>query len=223
MAPGSVVGLRNTWFFTNRFLTIPWEVNKLKTNSIAKRVTIAILALIFLLTFVSVAPALAMEKPQGEMNLEFNLDWFVIGPQTFVPDWVGTITIDDKEYGMLFFAFGSGMPFVTPPYKGGHIHFFEEIWAIYDNGGDFEITLPNGNFDDWAQWLPENNPETLVLRGYDRGITNILNSKYHMSGYVEEAFEEFAGWEGRNVFMSGIIIWYPNGAPNLAPGTFRIN
>ena len=44
-----------------------------------------------------------------------------------------------------------------------------------------------------------------------------------MNGNVEEANGDFEQWIGRNVFMSGVIEWYPFGAPQYAPGTFRIN
>ncbi|MFX0079233.1 MAG: hypothetical protein ACFE8O_08340, partial [Candidatus Hermodarchaeota archaeon] len=64
----------------------------------------------------------------------------------------------------------------------------------------------------------------LVMWGYDEGITNMANTKYHMSGNIEEASGVFEKYDGRNVHMSGIIIWYEEmPAPHFAPGTFRIN
>ena len=72
-------------------------------------------------------------------------------------------------------------------------------------------------------WLPRNHPSELVLWGYDQGQTNIQNSNYHMNGNVEEAFGDFSMWEGRNVYMSGVIEWYGPGEPHYASGTFRIN
>ena len=56
------------------------------------------------------------------------------------------------------------------------------------------------------------------------GITNIINCKYHMNGNVEYAAEGWETYLGRNVHMSGEIIWDEiTGFPLEAPGTFRIN
>lgn len=199
-----------------------WEVNKLKTKTIAKRVTIASFALIFLLTFVSITPALAIKPLYGEMNLEFNLDWFSLGYQTEVPDWVGSIIIGETTYGMLFFAFETGKPFADPQGNSNRL-FFGEIWAIYEMDGDEFPEIPEADPDAWAVWLPKNNPKC-VMWGYDAGLTNFANSKYRMNGVVTYATGEFAEWEGRKVHMSGFIVWYPDGGPpHYAPGTFRIN
>lgn len=152
----------------------------------------------------------AKNYPIGTMELQFNLAW--PGPQDEIPDWVGTITIDDVEYGMAFFAIGSGKPFVTDPSTS--VHFFEEIYVIY-----FELYFTfneDGTLGDFE-------PGDIALWGYDVGITNMINSKYHMTGNVEEANGIFSPWIGRFVFMSGVIEWYPFGAPQYAPGTFRIN
>ena len=194
-------------------------MNKLKTKTVAKRVTLAVVALMFLLTFVSIVPALAKNPLYCEMDLEFNLGW--PGYQTEIPDWVGSITIDGTEYGMLFFAFWTGKPFDEPAH--GSAFFFGEIWAIYEMGDEEFPVIPNEKAADWAKWLPANDPEELVMWGYDEGITNMANTKYHMNGNVEYAIAKFAEWEGRNVHMSGIIIWYDFGAPQYAPGIFRIN
>ena len=183
-----------------------------------------------LLTAVFVVPVLAKRPLYGEMTLDFNLGWFLFGPQDGVPDWVGTIEIDGETYGMLFFAIGSGKPFdVDPP---GKVHFFGEIWAIYETS-DFpalpdEIPLPgekDGIEQAWAQWL---DTAPVVMWGYDRGITNKQNAKYHMTGNVEAANAntdpeyDFTMLEGRQVYMNGIIIW-DGGLPSEAPGIFRIN
>jgi hypothetical protein len=66
-------------------------------------------------------------------------------------------------------------------------------------------------------------PGSIALWGYDAGITNLVTSKYVMTGRVEEAAGDLADQEGRVVFMSGVIEWYPFGAPQYAPGTLRIN
>lgn len=68
-------------------------------------------------------------------------------------------------------------------------------------------------------------PDDVLLWGYDTGLTNLANSKYHMTGTVEEANGDFSALEGRRVYMSGEILWYPTDppAPHYAPGIIRIN
>ena len=182
----------------------------------------SLLLLVFTLALLPAGFTQAKKPLIGTMDLEFNVDWFLVGPQKAVPDWVGTIAIDGETYGMLFFAFGSGKPFTADP-PGGSVHFFEEIWAIYDTDFDLTSLIPSSSATDWEYWLPSNHPEELALWGYDNGQTNLVNSNYHMTGNVEEAFGDFSIWEGRNVYMSGEIIWYETGGPHFAPGTFRIN
>jgi hypothetical protein len=172
------------------------------------------ITLILVISFLTLVPPLATvsaKKPLiGIMDLQFNLAW--PGPQDEIPDWIGTITIDGEEYGMAFFAIGSGKPFETDPSTS--VHFFEEIYEIY-----FDLTYAFDNDGNLIVF----EPSEIALWGYDVGITNMVNSKYHMKGNVEDADGDFEKWIGRNVFMSGIIEWYPFGAPYLAPGTFRIN
>ena len=185
---------------------------------------IVLLALAFTLALVPAIPAQAKKPLIGTMDLEFNLLW--PGPQADIPDWAGNITFNGDEYRMLFFAIGSGKAFVDDP---GKVHFFEEIWAIYDTD-DFTSLLPSDDPGDWAYWLPSNAPAELVLWGYDAGVVAWQNNKYRMNGNVEEASGAFEVWEGRNVHMSGEIEWQeietqegPTLAPHHAPGTFRIN
>jgi hypothetical protein len=177
------------------------------------------LTLALTLALLPVMTAQAKNPLYGAMDLEFNTAW--PGPQDEVPDWVGAITIDGEEYGMLFFAIGSGKAFDDN--LKGNVHFFEEIWAIYDTDFDLTSLIPSSSAADWEYWLPCNHPDELVLWGYDQGQTNIRTSKYHMTGSVEEAFNEFSAGEGRNVYMSGVIEWYETGGPHYAPGTLRIN
>ena len=175
-----------------------------------KKITSVILVFFFL-TLVSTIAAVDAKKPlYGDMKLQFHKGW--PGPQPDIPDWIGTITIDGVEYGMAFFAIGSGKPFDADPSLS--VHFFEEIYVIYS-----ELYF---TFDE-AGYLVDFEPGAIALWGYDVGITNMINSKYHMTGNVEEAFGDFSQWIGRNVFMSGVIEWYPDGWPQYAPGTFRIN
>ncbi|MFW9885787.1 MAG: hypothetical protein ACFFEX_15480 [Candidatus Thorarchaeota archaeon] len=189
---------------------------------------IGVVLVLFALSLALVAiPEVAATRPiTGSMDLEFNLLWPGAGDK--VPDWVGTITIDGKEYGMLFFAIGSGKSFVTDLANlKGNIHFFEEIWAIYDMGDQSFPAIPNGDDSAWAYWLPMNSPDELVLWGHDKGQTNLQTNDYHMAGNVEMAGGSFSIYDGRSVHMSGEIIWYESGpfagAPHFAPGYFRIN
>lgn len=145
------------------------------------------------------------------MDLQFNLGW--PGPQAEIPDWVGHITFegDDTEYGMAFFNIGTGKSFDV---ASGNVIFFSEIWTIYESI-DFEF--------DTDGVLTVFEPGAIVLNGTDEGIVSLANSKYHMNGEITEAFGDFVMWQGRNVHMSGIIVWYPFGAPYTAPGICRFN
>jgi len=154
-------------------------------------------------------PAQARQPLRGDMDLQFNLGW--PGPSETIPDWVGTITIGEDVFGMAFFNTGTGKPFDEQPADNV---FFEETWVIYE-------TLEFSFDDDGV--LETFVPGPVVLSGYDRGITTVANSKYHMNGDVRVAEGQFAEWLGRNVHMSGIIEWYDFGAPQYAPGVFRIN
>ncbi|MFX0182296.1 MAG: hypothetical protein ACFE95_04355 [Candidatus Hodarchaeota archaeon] len=173
------------------------------------------LSVLFLMvSFLVLIPALSVSANTplyGTMDLQFNLGW-PGPPQTVIPDWVGTITIDGEEYGMAFFAIGTGKPFGEQ--NEGSPHFFVEVWRIYDG-----IKI---KFNDDGV-LTKFKPGSILLWGYDTGLTNLANSKYHMTGTVEEAFGPFSMYVGRNVYMSGEIIWYPFGAPQFAPGIFRID
>ena len=165
-------------------------------------------ALLVLSFAIALIPAVAAQdkKPvTGTMDLEFNLLW--PGPQADIPDWVGTITIDSNEYGMAFFCIGSGKQFAEDP---GKVHFFEEIWIIYDYL-DFDFVTQELDYGQILLW------------GYDKGVVSWANSHYVMNGNVEESFGDFAIWQGCNVHMSGVILWLAPGVPQYAPGTFRIN
>lgn len=172
---------------------------------------LAILLLLALTVSLFPATSAAAKVPLiGDMDLQFNLCW--PGPQDVVPEWVGTITIDSEEYGMAFFAIGTGKPFEAA--RPGSAFHFGEIWKIYESL-DFSF--------DAAGCLSTFEPGPVVMWGYDTGLTNMANSKYHMNGSVEEAAYPFEEWVGRSVHMGGVIEWYPFGAPQFAPGTFRIN
>jgi hypothetical protein len=180
-----------------------------------RRLTV-LLALAFTLALVPAIPAQAKKPLTGTANVEFNLLW--PGLQPDIPDWVGNITINEGEYGITFFCIDAK--------DVGNVHFFEEIWAIYNTTFDTTSLLPSDDPTEWNYWLPSNTPAELILWGYDAGVVSLQNSKYRMNGNVEEAFGAFAVWQGRNVHISGIIEWQEiDGvvAPQYAPGIFRIN
>ena len=180
-----------------------------------KRNLLVVLTLVSFLTLVPVLSVNAKKPLIGTMDLQYNLGW--PGPsQTDFPDWVGTVTINDLEYGMAFYAIGSGKPFgdkVT-----GSAFFFEEIWEIYEvDSLVFEFDADGFIIEDTY------SKGEILLCGFDVGLTNMQNSNYHMKGKVEYASGIFSDWFGRSVHMMGEIEWYPFEAPHFAPGVFRIN
>lgn len=167
-----------------------------------------LLGLMAVLVMALAAPAQALRPLRGEMALQFNLA--AAGPSEVVPGWVGTIDLDGQVYGMAFFNTGTGKPFAEQPADNV---FFAETWVIYETL-DFSFN-PDGT-------LGVFEPGRVLLSGDDRGITNVHNSKYHMNGQVLVAEPPFEQLLGRNVHMSGDIVWYDFGAPHFAPGTFRV-
>ena len=171
------------------------------------------LVLVLAAMLAAVPATVASNRLNGSMDLEFNQAW--PGPQLLVPDWVGTLTVGSTDYNMAFFAFGNGKPFDSHPATSS-AYFFEEIWKVYESPA-FAID-GSGN-------LVILDPDPVVLMsGYDRGLTNLKNSKFHGNGSVEGAAFRFEEWVGRSVHMRGVIDkWYPFGAPQHAFGPFRIN
>ncbi|MCB2175462.1 MAG: hypothetical protein KQH57_06615 [Actinomycetales bacterium] len=171
------------------------------------RRTFALLLALALLGSVAPAASAAPHHVTGAMELQFNLCW--PGPQEEVADWVGTITIDETEYGMAFFNIGTGRPHDT---VHGNVTPYEEIWVIYES--------LDATFDD-AGCLAEFTPGPVLLSGDDRGVATLVNGKYRMNGTVEVAAGDFAFLLGRPVHMSGTIVLTDTGAPLYAPGTWR--
>jgi hypothetical protein len=171
----------------------------------------AALALIAILSTALVVPADAKKPLEGEMELQFNRGWSE--PQTEVPIWVGTITIDEEEYGMAFFNVGTGKPFVGQP-NPDHVIFAGEIWTIYEH-------LEFG-FDENGV-LATFEPGNVLLSGPDSGTVTLANNKYRLNGSVEEANGQFSFWLGHTVHMRGVVEFDADGAPRFAPGTFRLN
>jgi hypothetical protein len=184
----------------------------LKGNIMRQKLLFPIL---FALTIVvgAVAPATAKTPLIGTMDLQFNLGSLEPGDE--VPGWVGTVTIDGVDYGMAFFNLGTGKPFDSQP--SGGVIFFEETWVIYQDL-HFVFEEVEGGFI-----LTEFDPGDVLLSGYDRGVVTVANGTYRMNGFVEEANGPYTSWLGRQVHMSGTVIFSAQGAPNFAPGTFRLN
>ncbi len=188
------------------------EIDEDLYNEIHKIITSPQIKIRYAITSVDdfIKRAISAKVPlRGTMDLEYNLAW--PGPQDVIPDWVGTIDIDGELYGMAFFAIGTGKPFEDD--RPGSAYFFGEIYEIYET---LEFKFVDGILTCF-------NPGAIVLKGTDEGSTNLKNSHYRMNGVVTETNEDFAKWLGRSVHMSGTIIWTDFGAPQNAPGTFRIN
>ncbi|MFX0015289.1 MAG: hypothetical protein ACFE98_11915, partial [Candidatus Hermodarchaeota archaeon] len=141
-----------------------------------KKIALLLLS-VFILTLIPAVSVNAKKPHIGTMDLQFNLAW--PGPdQTDFPDWVGTITFDGVEYGMAFYAIGSGKPVHGDP--SASVHFFKEIYEIYEVG-----TLEY-EFDESGNLIHDTFVKgNIVLWGYDAGLTNLKNTKYHMTGTVE--------------------------------------
>jgi hypothetical protein len=154
------------------------------------------------IVFADDGAVLAKTPLYGEMVLDF-----VGGVPAGAPTWAGTVEIGGVTYGMAFFTVGTGKPFgADHPNQGTKLIFYEEIWEIYGEGEAWDDVDP-----------------TILLSGPDEGVVTVKNLKYRMNGSVEEAVEPFAMWVGRNVHMSGDIVWPAGGPPVSAPGIFRIN
>ena len=180
-----------------------------------KKKLFVVLSLTVVLSLIMVAPVSADPPMRGTMELTFNL-----GPNPDCPDiaWLGTIEIDGNLYDMAFVPVGTGKPFDSDPSTS--VHFFEEIWTIYELGTfDYEFTEIDG-----VDVLTICNDEFAVpvLSGHDSGTTSLKASRYRMKGEVDYADGPFAGLEGHKVHMSGTVEWYPFGAPHFAPGDFRL-
>lgn len=175
-----------------------------------------------LVAVLAVAPAAMAGKPvKGDMDLEFSLDWPAwTGDPEACPDWIGTLKVGPKVYDMAFFPIGNGKPFEGDP--SASVHFFEEIFEVYALG-TMKAAWKDGGVDCAAGAF---TPGRILLEGVDRGLTNLANSKYHMTGRVTDARGDFEGLEGRRAYMSGKILWNPDVAgnpPQYAPGIARFN
>ena len=163
-----------------------------------------------LMAVLAVAPAtMAQDKVTGEFDLDFNGCFAGSGDE--VPVWVGTIDIDGDVNDMVFFNLGDGRPPLSqdPRKESGA---FIEIWAIYDGLGiafDEECALESFEGD-------------LVMWGHDAGLSQYDAQEYAMTGYVAEAFGDYADLAGKDVAMSGTFSVDEEGNPLTAPGVLEI-
>jgi hypothetical protein len=191
-----------------------------KEGSAMRNRLLTALSLIVVLSLLMVAPVSADPPMRGTMDLTLNLGPPDGSPPANCPEiaWLGTITFGDDVYDMTFVPVGTGKPFDEDPNTS--IHFFEEIWTIYELGTfDYQFTEIDG-----VHILTACNDTDAVpvLSGHDSGTTSIKASRYRMNGEVDFADGPFAGLEGHKVHMSGTVEWYPFGAPHFAPGDFRL-
>ena len=162
-----------------------------------------------LVAVLAIAPAtLAQDKVQGEYDLAWNECW--PGPQDAVPDWVGTIDIDGNVHDFVFFFLGDGRPPGQDPPEGRMA--FIEIWAIYDG--------LNIAYDE--ECAVEAYEGDLVMWGHDAGVSNLEAQEYAMTGYVAEAFGDYADLAGADVAMSGTFTMDEEGNFLTAPGALEI-
>jgi len=168
------------------------------------RRTTIVVAVVLAAALLVAVPAGADEPAAGTMDLSWSPCF--AGPGMATPDWIGSITLEGDTYGMAFFNLGNGKAFDHPT---GSAMFFTEVYALYPE----PIEDCPGTAVDLANAL---------LWGYDSGMLSLPNSKYHMSGWVEEASGPLAGLAGGSVYMSGIIVWDESGNPAFAPGQLRI-
>ena len=112
------------------------------------------------------------------------------------PTWEGTATLEGiGTYGVRYFNLSG------PPRDFSQAKPFEEFWEIYDLA----------------------TPTIVYLAGTHTGVVSMANSRFLANGKVEVATGGFEMWLGRTTHNSGEVYWLPNGFPDHAEGTFRIN
>jgi len=173
----------------------------------------AVLVLVLMSVLLIAVPAQAQKPLWGEMDLQFNHACWT-APSIEIPDWIGTIMLDDSgPYTIVFYNTGSGkrfsLPFKGPEFPDHTVVFFGEIWAIYD-WATFDCGTEQLDFG------------ALLLSGTDTGSSATANGKFQANGTVSDAAGEFAMWLGRNMHMSGVIIPGITGL-TVTDGVFRLN
>jgi len=144
------------------------------------------------------AATLAKRPFWANVNTSFNLGFFA---DMTKPSWVGTVTSEGSEYGIVFYSLGA-------EYRGQAFHFLErvEIYTWVD-------------FDFETQTLTTGEP---LMWGINRGVEP-PNDHFAANGIVVEAFGHFSMWEGRHFHVGGEVAFHPDGYPLSAAGSFRLN
>lgn len=160
----------------------------------------------------SFANVQAVKPLEATTDVQFNLGY--PGPQDQIPDWVGHLYVDGMEYGIIFYNVGTGKPFTTQ--NGGQTVFFKEEWIVFASI-DYQ-------FDSQGVLQPDWSAGPILMSGNDQGVVSLANSAFRMNGLVQYATGPFQNYQDLSVHMSGIVQWYPSGAPHYAlNGNFRIN
>ena len=165
------------------------EVNKEMKYRESKLI---MLVMITTLALILITPVQAVRPRVGTMELTFNLAWS--GPSETIPEWEGTITIENSVYNMKFYNLASRQ-------TGNTLH-FKEIWKIYD--GETLVLLGT---DEGVVSLSNSkyrmNGEVTEAYG-DFSILRYCN--VHMSGDIT--------WQNLGTSEDPIM------APETAPGIF---
>lgn len=132
------------------------------------------------------------------VTTDFNLGFFA---DMTKPSWVGTITSDETEYGIVFYSLGA-------EYRGRAFHFLERV-EIYTSV-DFDFATQTLTTGDLLMW------------GTNKGVEP-PNDHFAANGIVEEAFGNFSMWEGRHFHVGGEVAFHPDGYPLSAAGGLRLN
>jgi len=146
--------------------------------------------------------ATTLKGAKSSPNLTGTTDvLFTFTPPTF---WNGTVDFKDEGiYGLTFISHG-------PPRDFSQASPFMEDFIIYELGTDWTI------------------PENVYIRGWNDGVVVYANKdpepvKFLANGKIEEAYGPLEMWQGRTVHIRGLVSWMPEGYPEAARGTLRIN
>lgn len=141
---------------------------------------------------VSAGPVTANEPLRGDqvMVLNGDLDSPDLGKYGCSEiSWFGSIEIDGTTYGMALYPLpgrATGRDMV--------LH-YDESWKVWS--GEFSLS-GEGLIEDCE-------PGAVLLSGTDSGLWTAKNGRFRSNGVVEEAFEPFEDWFGRQVHQDGVI------------------
>ncbi|NNE34222.1 MAG: hypothetical protein HKN13_03235 [Rhodothermales bacterium] len=121
------------------------------------------------------------------------------------PSWYGTYTVDDVEYGQVFYSMGTGKPF-DDPVTGQAFHAMEsfEVYTWIDFDPELQ-TLTTGD---------------LLMTGVNLGVQT--QSVFRSHGRILEAHGPFEGLAGRPLSGRATVEWAAPGLPYSASGVMKI-